>query len=141
MKTLQEYAAAYDPYRMDNPRYVPEDRATLQYARVSVIADDRWIGSSLHPYHLTWAEAYEMDFVHKVQDDYRHAEKLELVVECYEHRGSREKRGLKGGELSLFCMGALDFQIVSYERKECCLKQRGDRNSAHSVSYQGRVGT
>lgn len=101
MKTLREYIAEYDPYRTDNPRYVPEDQATLQYARVSVIADDRWIGASLQPRHLTWLEARETDFVQGVENDYRHAEKLELVVECYEHKGEgSDKRELKGAEFS-----------------------------------------
>lgn len=141
MKKLQEYVAAYDPYRADNPRYVPEDQATLQYAKVSVIADDRWVGSSLQPCHLTWKEASEMDFVLTVQDDYRYAEKLELVVECYEHKGSgKEKRGLEGAEFSLFCMGALDFQPVSFERNVCGQTLSRDWNTACGISFQSHAG-
>ena len=99
MKTLREYIAEYDPYRTDNPRYVPEDQATLQYARVSVIADDRWIGASLQPRHLTWLEARETDFVQGVENDYRHAEKLELetIVPGRLTMSQREKRAEGSG--------------------------------------------
>lgn len=141
MKTLREYIAEYDPYRTDNPRYVPEDQATLQYARVSVIADGRWIGASLQPRHLTWVEARETEFVQGVETDYRHAEKLELVVECYEHKGEgREKRALRGAEFSLFCMGALDIQTVSCERNECFQKPSTDLDMGESTLYESQAG-
>ena len=139
MKTLREYIAEYDPYRTDNPRYVPEDQATLEYARVSVIADDRWIGASLQPRHLTWLEARETDFVQGVENDYRHAEKLELIVECYEHKGEgREKRALRGAEFSLFCMGALDIQTVSCERNECFQNPSTDVDMGESILYRSQ---
>lgn len=96
-----------------NERYIPEDRATLMYSRAAVIADGREIGASLYPNHLQCESFLETPFMQQICRDYQHAQKLEVRINCYEHRGEGEKRGLAGGEFTLFCMGALDLEAVS----------------------------
>ena len=113
MKSLSEYLAYYDPMRESNERYLPEDQATLRYSRVSVIADGKVIGASLYPDHVLEMAFLETPFMRQICWDYQDAGKLEVRIECYEHSGKGESRGLVGGEFTLFCLGALDLKIVS----------------------------
>ncbi len=113
MKSLKEYLAYYDPMRESNERYLPEDYATLRYSRVSVIADGKVIGASLYPDHVLDLAFLETPFMRQLCRDYQYARKLKVRIECYEHSGEGESRGLVGGEFTLFCMGALDLKVVS----------------------------
>ena len=113
MKSLNEYLAYYDLMRESNERYFPEDRATLRYSRVSVIADGKVIGASLYPDHVLDRAFLETPFMRQICRDYQYTRKLEVRIECYEHSGEGEGRGLVGGEFTLFCLGALDLKIVS----------------------------
>lgn len=116
MTKLQEYVEHFDPMRDDNERYVPEDQATLQYSRISITADGKWVGVTLEPKHVSITELSCNSFVNQIRRDYIHAEKLEVSIDCYEHEGNEVKRGLLDGEFSLFCMGALDLTVVSSEK-------------------------
>lgn len=116
MTKLQEYVEHFDPMRDDNERYVPEDQATLQYSKISVMADEKWVGASLQPNHTSIADLGSNPFVNQIRQDYIHSEKLEVSIDCYEHEGNEVKRGLLDGEFSLFCMGALDLTVVSSEK-------------------------
>ena len=113
MKSLNEYLAYYDPMRESNERYLPEDQATLRYSRVSVIADGKVIGASLYPDHVLDMAFLETPFMRQICRDYQYTRKLEVRIECYEHSGEGEGRGLFGGEFTLFCLGVLDLKIVS----------------------------
>ena len=113
MKSLNEYLAYYDPMRESNERYLPEDQETLRYSRVSVIADGKVIGASLYPDHVLDMAFLETPFMRQICRDYQYTRKLEVRIECYEHSGEGEGRGLIGGEFTLFCLGALDLKIVS----------------------------
>ena len=104
MKSLSEYLAYYDPMRESNERYLPEDQATLRYSRVSVIADGKVIGASLYPDHVLDLAFLETPFMRQLCRDYQYARKLKVRIECYEHGGEGESRGLVGGEFTLFCM-------------------------------------
>ena len=113
MKSLNEYLAYYDPMRESNERYLPEGYATLRYSRVSVIADGKVIGASLYPDHVLDMTFLETPFMRQICRDYQYAGNLEVKIECYEHSGKGNSRGLVGGEFTLFCMGALDVKTVS----------------------------
>ena len=113
MKSLNEYLAYYDPMRGSNERYLPEDHATLRYARAVVIADGNVIGASLYPDHVREMSVLETPFMQQICRDYQYVRKLEVRIECYEYSGEGECRGLVGGEFTLFCMGALDLKVVS----------------------------
>lgn len=122
MKSLNEYLAYYDPMRESNERYLPEDYATLRYSRVSVIADGKVIGASLYPDHVLDRSFLETPFMRQICRDYQYARKLEVRIECYEHSGKGNSRGLAGGEFTLFCMGALDVKTVSI--RSICLWEK-----------------
>ena len=92
---------------------IKEDQATLRYSRVSVIADGKVIGASLYPDHVLDLAFLETPFMRQLCRDYQYARKLKVRIECYEHSGEGESRGLVGGEFTLFCMGALDLKVVS----------------------------
>ena len=94
MKSLSEYLAYYDPMRESNERYLPEDQATLRYSRVSVIADGKVIGASLYPDHVLDLAFLETPFMRQLCRDYQYARKLKVRIECYEHSGEGESRGL-----------------------------------------------
>ena len=113
MKSLNEYLSYYDPMREANERYLPEDYATLRYSRVTIIADGKVIGVSLYPDHVQEMSVLETPFMRQICRDYQYARKLEVRIECYEHSGEGECRGLVGCEFTLFCMGALDLNVVS----------------------------
>ncbi|WP_368270387.1 hypothetical protein [Enterocloster clostridioformis] len=115
MKSLNEYLAYYDPMRESNERYLPEDYATLRYSRAAIIADGKVIGASLYPDHIQEMSFLETSFMRQICRDYQYARKLEVRIECYEHSGWGESRGLVGGEFTLFCMGALDLKAVSIQ--------------------------
>lgn len=115
MKSLRRYLNEFDPFKK-NERYVPEDGATLQYARIAVIADGKWVGTALYPRHLETEEVCKDPFVHQVCRDYVWAREVEIRLECFEHITGDEKRGLADGEFSLFCLGALDLQEKTTER-------------------------
>ena len=115
MKSLNEYLAYYDPMRESNVRYLPEDYATLRYSRAAIIADGKVIGASLYPDHIQEMSFLETSFMRQICRDYQYARKLEVRIECYEHSGWGESRGLVGGEFTLFCMGALDLKAVSIQ--------------------------
>ena len=119
MGYLQEFIKHFDPMREDNERYAPEDHATLQYAKVSIRADGKWVAVSLHPKHVTMEEMKRDSFVKQVLEDYASADSLELRIDCYEHVGGSIKRGLTNGEFSLICMGALDLHSVSVAVSRC----------------------
>ena len=121
MKSLNEYLAYYDPMRESNERYFPEDRATIRYSRMAVIADRKLIGASLYPDHVQEMSFLETPFMRQICRDYQYARKLEVRIECYEHSGEGNSRGLTGGEFTLFCMGALDLKVVS--TRNICLWQ------------------
>lgn len=119
MKSLSEYLVYYDPMRESNERYLPEDQATLRYSRAVVIADGKVIGASLYPDHVQEMSFLETPFMRQICRDYQYARKLEVRIECYEHSGEGGSRGLVGGEFTLFCMGALDLNVVSF--RHICL--------------------
>ena len=127
MKSLSEYLAYYDPMRESNERYLPEDQETLRYSRVSVIADGKVIGASLYPDHVLDMAFLETPFMRQICRDYQYTRKLEVRIECYEHSGEGEGRGLVGGEFTLFCLGALDLKIVS--TRNICLWEGGRMSS------------
>ena len=102
MKSLSEYLAYYDPMRESNERYLPEDQATLRYSRVSVIADGKVIGASLYPDHVLDLAFLETPFMRQLCRDYQYARKLKVRIECYEHSGEGEGRGLVRGDGSMF---------------------------------------
>lgn len=115
MEALYEHLNGFDPFRR-NERYVPEDRATLQYARISITADGKCAGVSLHPRHLGVEEVLKDRIVQRVCRDYVWARKLEIRLECFEHIIGEKKRGLADSEFSLFCLGALDLQAKVTKR-------------------------
>ena len=105
MKSLNEYLAYYDPMRESNERYLPEDHATLRY-----------------PDHVQEMSFLKTPFMRQICRDYQYARKLEVRIECYEHSGKGNSRGLAGGEFTLFCMGALDVKTVSI--RSICLWEK-----------------
>ena len=115
MKTLGKYLNEFDPFKK-NERYVPEDKATLQYARIAVIADGRCVGAALYPRHLETEELCKDSFVQRVCRDYVWAREVEIRLDCFEHINGEERRGLVDGEFSLLCLGALDFRKKATKR-------------------------
>ncbi|WP_270809989.1 hypothetical protein [Hungatella effluvii] len=115
MKALYGHLNSFDPFKK-NERYVPEDKATLQYARISISADGKWVGVSLYPRHLSVEEILKDHIVQSVCRDYVWAQELEIRLECFEHISGETKRGLVDSEFSLFYLGALDLQTKVTKR-------------------------